>query len=126
MNEKREDLTKQIAISISNLAEILGVHQRTLRIWDKKEILVSKRTSKDRRFYTVEDVEKAKLIQFLIRNLALNIVGVKVVLNLLKKHKVEPKDYLKFVENIALEINIDNKTQMGNIEKTLKRGRRKE
>lgn len=118
------DYNDQIAIPISNLADILGVHQRTLRIWDKKEILAPKRTEKDRRFYTIEDIEKGKLIQFLIRNLALNITGVKIVLNLLEKQGVSFKDYKNFIQNIALEIKIDNQTQKDNIKKSLKKGRR--
>lgn len=118
------DYNDQIAIPISNLADILGVHQRTLRIWDKKEILTPKRTKKDRRFYTIEDIEKGKFIQFLIRNLALNITGVKIVLNLLEKQGVNFKDYKNFIQNIALEIKIDNQTQKDNIKKSLKKDRR--
>jgi len=35
-----------IHIGINNFAEILGVHQRTLRIWDKEGVLVPSRTNK--------------------------------------------------------------------------------
>ena len=72
----------------------------------------------------MDDLEKAKLILFLTRNLALNLAGVKIIFAMLEKNKVKPADYLSYIEKIAKEAGIDTKKQENNIEKTSKRGRK--
>ncbi len=115
----------EIAISISNMADILKVHQRTLRIYDEEGLLIPKRTPKNRRYYTVYDIEKGKFIQFLTRNLSLNLVGVKVILSLLEKSGVESKNYIDYINKIAKDLNMDETIQEQNIVNSLKRGRKK-
>ena len=109
---------------ISVLSNLLNVHQRTLRIYDNEGILSPKRTAKNRRNYSLDDLEKAKLILFLTRNLALNLSGVKIILAILEKNKVKPMEYISYIEKIAKQAGIDTKIQENNIEKTSKRGRK--
>ena len=68
--------------SISIISEILHVHQRTLRIYDEEGLLVPKRTEKNRRLYSMEDVERGKFIQYLTRELGMNLTGVKIIFHL--------------------------------------------
>lgn len=120
-----QTLNADIAIlPISSIAAALNVHQRTLRIYDKEGILTPKRTDKNRRNYSLNDLEKAKLILFLTRNLALNLSGVKIILTMLEQNKVEPKNYIEYINKIAKLANIDTSTQETNIEKTSRRGRK--
>jgi len=124
-SKKKQSLNTNLAIlPISAIAAALNVHQRTLRIYDTEGILSPKRTSKNRRNYSLDDLEKAKLILFLTRNLAINLAGVKIILAMLEKIKVKPCDYLSYVENIAKKAGIDTKIQETNIAKTSKRGRK--
>ena len=60
--------TKLPILPISAMATALNVHQRTLRIYDGEGILIPQRTEKNRRNYSLDDLEKAKLILFLTRN----------------------------------------------------------
>lgn len=113
-----------IKVSIASVADILNLHQRTLRIWDKEGILTPKRTSKNRRYYSLEDIEKGKLILFLTKNLALNLMGVKIVLGLLNDKELDLKEKLEYLNNLTQKLEIDSKIQERNIEKTSKRGRR--
>lgn len=113
-----------IKISISNMADILQVHQRTLRIWDKERILTSKRTSKNIRYYTLDDIKKAEFILFLTRNLLVNLNAVKIILVLLTRVGVEIGDYIKYINKVAKLANIDEKKQKENIFKNSKRGRK--
>lgn len=120
-----QTLNADIAIlPISSIAAALNVHQRTLRIYDKEGILCPKRTEKNRRNYSLNDLEKAKLILFLTRNLALNLAGVKIILTMLEQNKVEPKDYIDYINKIAKLSKIDTSEQENNIEKTSRRGRK--
>lgn len=111
-------------LPIGALAQALNVHQRTLRIYDKEGILCPSRTGTNRRNYSLDDLEKAKLILFLTRNLAMNLAGVKIILGLLKLNNVEPKDYISYVSKVAKSANIDTKIQEENIKKTSNRGRK--
>ncbi len=122
---KKQPLNTSLAVlPISTIAAALNVHQRTLRIYDNEGILSPKRTEKNRRNYSLDDLEKAKLILFLTRNLALNLSGVKIILAILEKNKVKPMEYISYIEKIAKQAGIDTQAQEKNIFKTAKRGRK--
>ena len=124
-NKNKQQIDSSLAIlPISSIATALNVHQRTLRIYDTEGILCPKRTSKNRRNYSLEDLEKAKLILFLTRNLALNLSVVKIILAILEEYKINPMEYIKFIEKVAKNAGIDTKAQENNIAKTSKRGRK--
>lgn len=108
-------------LSTGILSELLKVHQRTLQIWDNEKILQPARSKNNRRLYSQKDLEKAKLIQYLTQNLALNLTGVKVVLELLQKLNIELNESIPFLEKIASKNNIN---EIENISKTSKRGRK--
>lgn len=113
--------TQLLVMPIGVVADILKVHKRTLRIYDKEGLLTPKRTSKNRRMYAYDDLEKARLILFLTRNLALNLLGAKMILGMLEEYSIKPKDYITFVQKIAKKQKIN---EQENIEKTKKRGRK--
>lgn len=112
-----------ILLPIGSVAAALKVNQRTLRIYDTEGILVPKRDNKNRRYYTMDDLEKGKLILFLTRNLALNLFGVKTVIAMVEEQKIEPNNYLEYMNNIALKAGITKKIQDKNKIKRLKSGR---
>ncbi len=118
--------TKLPILPIGAIAQSLNVHQRTLRIYDKEGILSPTRTDKNRRYYSLDDLEKAKLILFLTRNLALNLAGVKIILALVEELKIPAEESLDFVKKIAKSAKITPKLQEDNIEKASRKGRKKE
>ena len=120
---KKQGAVSLPILPIGSIAAAVNVNQRTLRIYDKEGILTPKRTDKNRRYYTLEDLEKAKVILFLTRNLLLNLAGVKMILAVLEKENIKTEDYLDYVKNIASRANITNKVQQSNLTKTSKRGR---
>lgn len=111
-------------LPIGSVAQALGVHQRTLRIYDKEGILSPGRSAKNRRYYSLNDLEKAKLVLFLTRNLAMNLSGVKMILAILEENKIKPQDYIEYIKKIAKTAHIDTKIQEDNIVKTARRGRK--
>ena len=88
--------------TISTIAELLEVHQRTLRIYDEKGLLCPTRTEKNRRMYGNNDLEKGKLILYLTRNLAMNLSGVKTILRILNKLKVKEKEYMSLIKETSV------------------------
>lgn len=111
--------------SISVLADILSIHQRTLRIYDEENILSPSRSPKNRRLYSLNDIEKGKFIQFLTRELGINLAGTKIILNLLTQLKVPQEEYIDYLSNVAKSVNITPEDQQQNKEKLSKRGRKK-
>ena len=68
-------------LQVSIVAEILGVCERTLRIWEEHSLITPSRNPKNgRRMYSALDVERLKFIKFLLSEQGLNIPGVKKVL----------------------------------------------
>lgn len=114
-----------IQISISNFANILNVHQRTLRIWDKEGILVPRRAQKNRRYYSMEDIKRGELILFLTGNLLVNLSAVKIILGMLEKSKVDVEESISHVNEIAKIANINEEVQKQNLKKNARRGRKK-
>ncbi len=91
---------------ISVLADILKVHQRTLRIYDEEGILTPSRSSKNRRLYSLNDIERGKFIQFMTRDLGINLAGIKIIVHLLKQQKIQPSQYLEYINQAGQELNI--------------------
>lgn len=108
-------------LTIGIMSELLKVHQRTLRIYDKERLLCPNRNIKNWRMYSNNDLEKGKLILYLTKNLAMNLSGVKTILGLFDELNVLPTDYLSLIKKVSLKNNIDENE---NILKTSKRGRK--
>ena len=121
--EKGFDADKPM-FPISVIADLLQVHQRTLRIYNEEKILVPERSPKNRRLYSFNDIERGKFIQYMSRELGINIIGIKIIFELLKQQKVKAEDQKAFIDEIAKNINITHEMQQENKEKLSRRGRK--
>lgn len=117
--------SKKLSVSISHVANYLGVHPRTLRIWDKEGMLIPKRTKSNRRYYTLNDIEDGKVILFLTNEVLSNLAGVKMIMSSLELNKEFSKDKYKAVLKIAKHAKTTKEMQTENIKKNSKRGRKK-
>ena len=109
---------------ISIISEMLGVHQRTLRIYDEEGLLVPKRTDKNRRLYSLNDVERGKFIQYLTRDLGINLAGVRIIFNLLSQLKVPSEKYVEHLQKVAKSLKITPEEQAKKRQSLMKRGRK--
>jgi MerR family transcriptional regulator/heat shock protein HspR len=110
---------------ISVIADILRIHQRTLRIYDDETILVPSRSPKNRRLYSFNDIERGKFIQYLTRELGINLAGIKIIFHLLEQLKISPSNYKDHIKKVANALNISLEDQEENKEKLSKRGRKR-
>lgn len=110
---------------ISVIADVLKVHQRTLRIYDEEELLSPSRSPKNRRLYSMKDIERGKFIQYLTKEMGINLAGIKIIFNLLEKQNIHLQGYIEHISKIANELNITPEMQQQNREKLSKRGRKK-
>jgi MerR family transcriptional regulator, heat shock protein HspR len=67
---------------ISVAAELAGMHPQTLRIYETRGLITPKRSPKNTRLYSQEDVERLRRIQELTTELGMNLAGVEAVFEL--------------------------------------------
>jgi MerR family transcriptional regulator/heat shock protein HspR len=63
-------------------SELIGVHPQTLRMYEQKGLLRPRKSIKNTRLYSQEDVELGRYIQRLTQEMGMNLAGVKKILDL--------------------------------------------
>jgi MerR family transcriptional regulator/heat shock protein HspR len=66
---------------ISIAARIVGVHQQTLRMYERQGLLQPWRKA-NRRLYSRRDIERVRQIQRLVSDLGVNLAGAEVILRM--------------------------------------------
>ncbi len=67
---------------ISVAAELADMHPQTLRMYEARGLITPKRSPKNTRLYSFEDVERLRRIQQMTAEEGLNLAGVETVLDL--------------------------------------------
>jgi MerR family transcriptional regulator/heat shock protein HspR len=67
---------------ISVAAELAEMHPQTLRMYEARGLITPKRSAKNTRLYSLEDVERLRRIQRMTAEGGLNLAGVETVLEL--------------------------------------------
>jgi MerR family transcriptional regulator/heat shock protein HspR len=78
-------MRKRPVFMIGIAAELIGVHPQTLRMYEQKGLLRPRKSLKNTRLYSQEDVELGRYIQKLTQEMGTNLAGVKRILDLEKK-----------------------------------------
>lgn len=75
-------LRKRPLYMIGIASELIGVHPQTLRMYEQKGLLCPRKSIKNTRLYSQEDVELGRHIQRLTQEMGMNLAGVRTVLDL--------------------------------------------
>ena len=67
---------------ISTAARLAGMHPQTLRTYDRLGLVVPKRASGRGRRYSLKDIDRLRLVQYLSQEEGINLVGVRRILEL--------------------------------------------
>lgn len=67
---------------ISVAADLVGMHQQTLRMYEQKGLVRPQRTAGNTRLYSEADIARLRLIQQLTTEHGLNLAGVERVLRM--------------------------------------------
>jgi MerR family transcriptional regulator/heat shock protein HspR len=67
---------------ISVAAQLAGMHPQTLRIYETRGLITPKRSPKNTRLYSQDDVDRLRRIQELTSELGMNLAGVEKVFEL--------------------------------------------
>jgi MerR family transcriptional regulator/heat shock protein HspR len=82
-------------------SELIGVHPQTLRMYEQRGLLRPRKSIKNTRLYSQEDVELGRYIQKLTQEMGMNLAGVKKVLDLerrIARLEVENRDLREELE----------------------------
>src|SRR6185369_17058464 len=86
--------------TISAVADHYGVHQQTLRLYEREGLLKPSRSEGNVRLYTDEDVERLEVILKLTRDLGVNLAGVEIILNMREKMDQMQREFNRFFESL--------------------------
>ncbi len=73
---------RRAVFMISVAAELAEMHPQTLRMYEARGLITPKRSPKNTRLYSYEDVERLRRIQQMTAEDGLNLAGVETVLTL--------------------------------------------
>jgi MerR family transcriptional regulator/heat shock protein HspR len=76
------NLRKRPVYMIGVASELIGVHPQTLRMYEQKGLLRPRKSIKNTRLYSQEDVDLGRYIQRLTQEMGMNLAGVNKVLDL--------------------------------------------
>jgi len=107
---KREDGLDRTrgVFMISVAAELAEMHPQTLRMYEARGLIAPKRSPKNTRLYSYEDVERLRRIQQMTAQQGLNLAGVETVLELeleLERARVEIKRMRERADRIEQRMN---------------------
>lgn len=78
--EKAQRNRQRFTISVA--AELVNVHQQTLRHYERLGLIEPLRGKGEIRYYSSVDIEKVQQIRRLVEELGVNLAGVEVILNM--------------------------------------------
>jgi MerR family transcriptional regulator, heat shock protein HspR len=98
---------------ISVAADLVGMHQQTLRMYESKGLVRPQRTPGGTRLYSEADLDRLRVIQRLTTELGLNLAGVEHVLRL--------EDELRKQRNRAERLERELREQIREVHRSYRR-----
>ncbi len=80
-------MSSEPVYTIRIAAQLVGVHQQTLRSYEREGLLTPARSAGRQRLYSERDIERLRLIRRLIDELGVNLAGADIILRL--RHRIE-------------------------------------
>jgi MerR family transcriptional regulator, heat shock protein HspR len=68
--------------TIKIAAELCGMHEQSLRMYERRGLVAPRRSPGNFRYYTDTDIEQIRFVKRLIDDLGVNLAGVEVILRL--------------------------------------------
>ena len=88
--------TGERTYTISAVAERYGLHQQTLRLYEREGLIKPSRSDGNTRLYTDTDLERLEVILSLTRDLGVNLAGVEIILNMREKMDAMQREFERF------------------------------
>ncbi|WP_026369104.1 heat shock protein transcriptional repressor HspR [Kallotenue papyrolyticum] len=75
-----DDRTPKYTIGV--VAQLVGLHEQSLRMYERKGLISPQRSEGNIRLYSDADVERVRCIKRLVDDLGVNLAGAEVILNM--------------------------------------------
>ena len=72
--------------TISIVAQLLGLHEQTIRQYERLGLISPCRTIRKTRLYSQTDIERLECINYLVKTCGVNLSGVRIVISLSNQH----------------------------------------
>jgi MerR family transcriptional regulator/heat shock protein HspR len=92
---KSDDSKPLFTLSVA--AEIMGIHPRTLMIYEAEGLVIPARTKTNRRRYSQKDIKKLQFIRYLTNKKGVNLAGVAYIFKLVKSAEKSNLDLQRVV-----------------------------
>lgn len=88
VNKKPSNDNKPL-FPISVVADILGIHERTLMLYEYERLVIPKRSKTNRRMYSQKEIRTLKFLRYLTTKKKVNYAGIRIIMEMIKeaKHK---------------------------------------
>jgi MerR family transcriptional regulator/heat shock protein HspR len=74
--------SSQPKYTISIVAELVGLHEQSLRMYERRGLITPQRSEGNIRLFSDADVERVQAIQRLVNDLGVNLAGAEVILHM--------------------------------------------
>ena len=85
--------------TIGAVAKKLGIHEQTIRTYEREGLLKPLRSKKNTRFFSKQDINRIIVIITLTQEFGLNRTGVSLLLSLAKRNDIKDEELLDFIED---------------------------
>src|SRR3954468_12367035 len=104
---------------ISVAAELAGMHPQTLRIYEAKGLIAPKRSPKNTRLYSQEDVDRLRRIHERTTELGMNLAGVEAVFEL-EEELARMRRRMRNMERQAERVRSELQAEMERVRKSFR------
>ena len=104
---------------ISVAAELAGMHPQTLRIYEARGLITPKRSPKNTRLYSQQDVDRLRRIQELTSELGMNLAGVVRVFEL-EEEMERMRRRMRNLERHAQHVQEELRQELERVRRSLK------
>ena len=120
-NGKRRELDPGRGVyMISVAAELAGMHPQTLRIYESRGLIEPKRSPKNTRLYSQEDVDRLRRIQELTSEMGMNLAGVEKVFEL-EEEMERMRRHMRALERQAAKVQRELSAEIDRVRRSMKR-----
>jgi MerR family transcriptional regulator/heat shock protein HspR len=74
--------------TIKSVAQIVGLHEQTLRMYERKGLIRPQRSDGNIRLFSDADIERVRCIKRLVDDLGVNLAGAEVILHMREQMEV--------------------------------------
>jgi MerR family transcriptional regulator/heat shock protein HspR len=73
---------EQRLYTIGVAAQLAGLHEQSLRMYERRGLVTPRRSKGNIRLYSAEDIDQIRFIRRLIDDLGVNLAGVEVIIQM--------------------------------------------